>query len=206
MSQEMIEKAVAHYRDLLISQVERAERMNSIPAPEKKEKTVIGVIGGDGIGPIITAQAQRALEALLKNEIAAGTIQIRSISGLTLVCNPIDYLTKVMPATTVLNANGAYVNNLFPIPTDAVQSEFLDANEAILFLAGEYDLLVGGNRGIEYSDEYQFLEDNRVFKVVQYANGEPRWNTTAIVLDLSNLDPAYLNVKVAGTVKTKEQA
>ena len=137
----------------------------------------------------------------------AGTERVKgTLDGLTLVCNPIDYLTKVMPATTVLNANGAYVNNLFPIPTDAVQSEFLDANEAILFLAGEYDLLVGGNRGIEYSDEYQFLEDNRVFKVVQYANGEPRWNTTAIVLDLSNLDPAYLNVKVAGTVKTKEQA
>ena len=137
----------------------------------------------------------------------AGTERVKSdLTGLTLVCNPIDYLTKVMPATTVLNANGAYVNNLFPIPTDAVTSEFLEANEAILFLANEYDLLVGGNRGIEYSDEYQFLEDNRVFKVVQYANGLPRWNTSSIVLDLSNLDPAYLNVKVAGTVKTKEQA
>ena len=137
----------------------------------------------------------------------AGTERVKSnLTGLTLVCNPIDYLTKVMPATTVLNANGAYVNNLFPIPTDVVTSEFLETNEAILFLANEYDLLVGGNRGIEYSDEYQFLEDNRVFKVVQYANGLPRWNTSSIVLDLTNLDPAYLNVKVAGTVKTKEQS
>lgn len=129
-----------------------------------------------------------------------------SLNGLTLVCNTIDYLTKVMPATTVLNANGVYVNNLFPIPTQVVTSEFVEQDSAILFLPSEYDLLVGGNRGIEYSDEYQFLEDNRVFKVVQYAFGLPRWNTSALVLDISDLDPAYLNVKVAGTVKTKEQS
>lgn len=136
-----------------------------------------------------------------------GTERVKDkLDGLTLACNPVDYLTKVMPATTVLNANGNYVNNLFPIPTDTVTSDALAANEAILFLAGEYDLVVGGNRGIEYSDDYQFLEDNRVFKTVQYANGMPRWNTSAIVLDLTNLDPAYLNVMVKGTVKTKEQA
>lgn len=130
----------------------------------------------------------------------------QSIGGLTLVCNTVDYLTKVMPATTLLNTQGAYVNNLFPIPTRVVDSEFVDSGKAILFLPNEYDLLVGGNRGIEYSDEYQFLEDNRVFKVVQYAYGLPRWNTSALLLDISGIDPAYLNVKVAGTVKTKEQS
>lgn len=137
----------------------------------------------------------------------SGTERVKSsIDGLTLVCNTVDYLTKVMPATTLLNTQGAYVNNLFPIPTDVVTSEFLDSGEAILFIPSEYDLFVGGNRGVEYSDEYQFLEDNRVFKVVTYANGLPRWNTSSTVLDLTNLDPAYLNVKVAGTVKTKEQS
>lgn len=122
----------------------------------------------------------------------------RSVSNLTIVCNLADYLTKVMPATTVLNTAGQYVNNLFPIPTNVVTSEFVSTGEAILFLPDEYDLLVGGNRGIEYSDEYQFLEDNRVFKVVQYANGLPRWNTSALLLDISGLDPAYVTVKTVG--------
>ncbi|MBE5787140.1 MAG: isocitrate/isopropylmalate dehydrogenase family protein [Clostridiales bacterium] len=81
---EMIEKAVSHYRELLLSQIARAEGMEKKTLPEKKEKTVIGVIGGDGIGPLITAQAQRALETLLKDEIAAGSIEIRNIQGLTI--------------------------------------------------------------------------------------------------------------------------
>jgi isocitrate dehydrogenase (NAD+) len=84
MYQEDIEKAVAHYRELLLSQVDRAEKMNNAAAPEKKGKTVIGVIGGDGIGPIITLQAQRALEALLADEIKAGKIELRAIDGLTI--------------------------------------------------------------------------------------------------------------------------
>lgn len=120
----------------------------------------------------------------------------RSLNGLTLACNLVDYLTKVMPATTVLTANGVYVNNLFPIPTEVVPCEFLDEGEAILFLPEEYDLLVGGNRGIEYSDDYQFLEDSRVFKVVSYAFGLPRWNTTSTVLDITDLEPGYITVKV----------
>jgi hypothetical protein len=127
------------------------------------------------------------------------------LSGLTLVCNTVDYLMKVMPATTVLTNAGTYAHDLFPIPTRVVTSEFLEEGEAVLFLANEYDLLAGGNRGIEYDDGYQFLEDNRVFKVVQYAFGLPQWNTTAIVLDLSELNPAYLTVRVADVVKTKEQ-
>ena len=84
MYQEAIEQAVNHYRELLLSQVDRAEKMKTKPPKEKKDKTVIGVVGGDGIGPIITAQAQRALEALLKDEIKAGKIELRTIEGLTI--------------------------------------------------------------------------------------------------------------------------
>ena len=84
MNQNAIEQAVNHYRELLLEQIDRAEKMNNVSAPEKKDKTVIGVVGGDGIGPIITLQAQRALEALLKDEIQAGAIEIRAIEGLTI--------------------------------------------------------------------------------------------------------------------------
>ena len=84
MYQQLIDQAVAHYRTLLESQIKRAENMNSAADEKKKEKTVIGLVGGDGIGPIITCQAQRALEALLKDEIAQGKIELKTIEGLTI--------------------------------------------------------------------------------------------------------------------------
>ena len=64
-------------------------------------------------------------------------------------------------------------------------------------------MFVGGDRGIEYSDDFKFLDDQRVFKVVTYANGIAYDDTTALVLDLSKLEPQYLNVTVKGEVKTK---
>lgn len=82
--QEYVDQAVTHYRDLLLNQLARAEHMSKEAPPEKKNKTVIGIIGGDGIGPIITLQAQRALEVLLKDEIQSGAIELRTIDGLTI--------------------------------------------------------------------------------------------------------------------------
>ena len=126
----------------------------------------------------------------------------RTLDGLTLVCNLTDYLTKVMPATTVLNTEGRYVNNLFPVPTNVVTSEVIADGEALLILPNEYDLLVGGNRGIEFSDEVKFFEDKRAAKIVMYAFGKAYDNTSALLLDISALLPGYVNVSVAGEVST----
>ena len=48
------------------------------------EKIVIGVIGGDGIGPAITAQARRVLESLLADEVRKGKVEFRTIDGCTI--------------------------------------------------------------------------------------------------------------------------
>lgn len=126
-----------------------------------------------------------------------------SVDGLTLVCNLTDYLTKVMPATTLLNTSGAYVRDLFPIPTRVVTAEVIKDGEAILFLPDEYDLLLAGNRGIEYSDEVKFFEDKRAAKMVTYAFGEAKDDTCAILLDISGLEPSYVNVRsIEGTPQT----
>lgn len=121
----------------------------------------------------------------------------QSVNGLTLVCNLVDYLCKVMPATTLLNADGRYVNDLFPVPTKVVTSEVIAEGEALLILPDEYDLLLAGTRGIEYSDEVKFLEDQRAAKLVTYAFGKAYDNNSALLLDISGLDPAYITVKVA---------
>lgn len=121
----------------------------------------------------------------------------RKFTEVGLICNQTDYLTKVMPATTVLNANGQYVSNLFPFPTTVYVCNELEDGDAVLFLKNEYFMGTGGSKNgvIEYSDEYKFLEDQRVFKVKQYGAGRAFDNTSALYLDISKLDPAYITVK-----------
>lgn len=121
----------------------------------------------------------------------------RKFNKVAMIVNQTDYLTKVMPATTVLNANGVYVNNLFPFPTDVYVSNAVEDGKAVVFLPTEYFLGMGGakNGVIEYSDEYKFLEDQRVFKIKQYGAGRCFDNTSAVYLDISGLEPAYITVQ-----------
>ncbi len=82
-----MERALAHFKTLLEEQSARVERMENAEPPvdfSKKDKIIIGVCDGDGIGPIITAEASRVLEKLLEAEIASGKVEIRQISGLTI--------------------------------------------------------------------------------------------------------------------------
>ena len=121
----------------------------------------------------------------------------RKFTEVCMICNQNDYLTKIMPATTVLNANGVFVNDLFPIPTKVYISNALADGDAVLFLKDEYFMGMGGSQNgvIEYSDEYKFLEDQRVFKVKQYGAGRAFDNTSALYLDITGLEPAYITVK-----------
>lgn len=48
------------------------------------DKIIIGVCGGDGIGPMITGMAQHALETLLADKVKVGKVEFRTIDGLTI--------------------------------------------------------------------------------------------------------------------------
>ena len=85
--QKQIDFAVEQYRKLLNDQLARVERMeNGEKAKDftAMDKIVVGVCGGDGIGPIIVNEAKRVLDVLLKDEIDSGKIEIREIEGLTI--------------------------------------------------------------------------------------------------------------------------
>ncbi|MCI8507554.1 MAG: phage major capsid protein [Lachnospiraceae bacterium] len=120
----------------------------------------------------------------------------RKIEGLTLICNPVDYYKKVMPATTVLTATGTFMGDVFPVPTKTVQSAELTEGEAILCLPKEYFMGLGSakNGTITYDDSVKFIEDDRVYKIKLFANGRAFDNTVALLLDISGLEPAYITV------------
>ena len=109
----------------------------------------------------------------------------RAVTKLLMVVNPIDYLTKIFPATTVLNANGTYVNNVLPFPTDVVQCAEVATGKAIVGLASKYFMGLGSTKKIENSDEYHFLEDERVYIGKLYGNGFPVDNNSFLNVDIS---------------------
>ena len=82
-----IREATAKFESLLRQQLERQERMEQA-APEKDfagMKTItVGLIDGDGIGPIIMKQAERVLEKLLADDITSGRVVLKKIEGLTI--------------------------------------------------------------------------------------------------------------------------
>lgn len=82
-----VNAAVEQFRRVLEQQIARQRRMEAGSAAvdyTKKDKIVIGVIGGDGIGPILVEQASRVLECLLADDLAAGKVELRPIEGLTI--------------------------------------------------------------------------------------------------------------------------
>ena len=83
----MTEKAVEHFRKLVEEQLARVEKMKSdadFVDYAALDKLIIGVCGGDGIGPVICKEAERVLEYLLAGEVKAGKVEFRYIDGLTI--------------------------------------------------------------------------------------------------------------------------
>ena len=84
-----IEKATENFRKLLNEELQRVKEISKGDLSEKidfsiLDKLIIGVIAGDGIGPIITREAVKVLEAALSEEISSGSVEIRKIDGLTI--------------------------------------------------------------------------------------------------------------------------
>jgi len=82
-----IKSAVEKFEKLIESQLERVERMKNQKGfidYSKLDKIIIGVCGGDGIGPVITNESSRILRELLADEVKSGRVEFRNIEGLTI--------------------------------------------------------------------------------------------------------------------------
>ncbi len=81
-----IEHATEKFRELLEEQQKRAAGMadtefvdyNSLP------QIIVGVCGGDGIGPVITKKSAEILEYMLSDEVKSGKIKFVDVDGLTI--------------------------------------------------------------------------------------------------------------------------
>lgn len=130
----------------------------------------------------------------------------RVVPEVTLICNQHDYFKKIMPATTVLGMDGTYKRDLFPYPTKVIVSNALANNEAIVCLLDEYFFGLGGSKNgvLTYDDSFKFLEDLRTYKIKLHGNGRAYDNTCALLLDTTDLQPAYITVGMDGAAGAAE--
>ena len=109
---KIIDEAVEKFRSLMESQLARAKKIKEdkdFTDYDALDTIVIGICGGDGIGPIITKESERVLAFLLKDEVASGKVQFKEIDGLTIenraACNkaiPDDVLAELKKCHVIL--------------------------------------------------------------------------------------------------------
>ncbi len=87
MNEQKIKEAVEKFETLIRAQEERAERIKQekdFVDYDALDTIVIGVCGGDGIGPVITNESARVLKFLLADEVKSGKVTFKQIDGLTI--------------------------------------------------------------------------------------------------------------------------
>lgn len=85
--EKYIKQAAADFEQVLREQLNRVDRIKEDAGQAdfaNMEKIVIGLLGGDGIGPIIMKEAKVLLNEIFTEEIKTGKIELREIEGLTI--------------------------------------------------------------------------------------------------------------------------
>ena len=87
MTEAQLKAAVEKFEALAREQSARSDRIKEqgdFIDYDKLDTIVIGVCGGDGIGPVITKESARVLEYMLADDVKAGKVTFKQIDGLTI--------------------------------------------------------------------------------------------------------------------------
>jgi len=104
----------------------------------KLDKIIIGIIGGDGIGPAITAQAKRVLEVLLADEVRKGRVVFRTIDGCTVEARAA--AGKAIPDNVLEEIKGCNVLLKGPTTTPRKGDKWANVESANVAMRKELDL------------------------------------------------------------------
>lgn len=130
-----------HFEELVKEQLARVERMkndHTMIDYSALSPVIIGVIGGDGIGPAITAVARQLLEYSLKDEIAAGKVEIRTIEGLTIENRAKE--NAAIPAAVLAEIKQCHVLLKGPTTTPRAGDGYPNVESANVAIRKELDL------------------------------------------------------------------
>ena len=136
-----IEAAKEQFGTVLEQQLERVERLkqegNWIDY-SSIEPIVIGMIGGDGIGPTISAETQRILEYLLRDQLDLRKVEFRVIEGLTIENRAAKM--KSIPDDVLEEIKGCHVTLKGPTHTPEKGDQWPNIESANVAMRKELDL------------------------------------------------------------------
>ncbi|MEI6102474.1 MAG: isocitrate/isopropylmalate family dehydrogenase [Methanothrix sp.] len=138
---EAIEKAKEHFAKLLVEQLLRVEQIKAGDTwvdYSKLHPLIIGVVGGDGIGPYITEQAVRVLSYVLADEIAEGKVVLRDIPGLDIESRV--KVMKALPADVLAALKECHVILKGPLTTPKKGDKWPNLESANVSMRRELDL------------------------------------------------------------------
>ena len=141
VDQKAIEAAKEKFGILLEKQLNRVEKLKEEGAPvdySKLDKLIVGVCGGDGIGPYICASAQKVMEFLLEDKLKAGKAEIRIIDGLTIERRV--EVMKAIPDDTLEELKKCHVILKGPTTTPAKGDPWPNIESANVAMRKELDL------------------------------------------------------------------
>lgn len=136
-----IVRAQEHFRGILETQLARVAGLKKAQDwidYGKLKPIVVGILGGDGIGPYITAEAQRVLEQLLKDEVARGKIQFRVIEGMTIERRA--EVNKAIPDDVLIEVKKCHVTLKGPTTTPKKGDPWPNIESANVAVRKELDL------------------------------------------------------------------
>ncbi len=87
MNAQDVKRAQEKFGALIEQEAVRIEKMKESAEQvdlTKKERVIVGIIPGDGIGPLLMSQARRVMQVLVGSEIEKGRIEVREIEGMTI--------------------------------------------------------------------------------------------------------------------------
>ena len=140
-SSDAIERAKDHFARLLEAQLLRVDQ---IKAGEdwadysSLKPIIIGIVGGDGIGPYITEQAVRVLKFVLADEIASGKVELREIPGLDIESRV--RVMKALPEDVLAALKQCHVILKGPLTTPKKGDKWPNLESANVSMRRELDL------------------------------------------------------------------
>jgi isocitrate dehydrogenase (NAD+) len=163
MSNQAVERAKDHFGSLLEAQIARVEQMKKGEEPldfAELKPIIIGVCGGDGIGPFITAEAQRILEHLLADEVKSGKVEFRTIEGLTIENRAAQ--KKAIPADVLAELRKCHVILKGPTTTPRKGDPWPNIESANVAMRKELDLFANVRpvRVPEQGIDWTFFREN----------------------------------------------